>query len=273
MEPKTEVIKIYSENNEFQHAEALKRNRVKRNKNKKIFVEGVKSINLAIENHWEIDTFLYSTEKKLSSWAIDLLNKSIAKKHIEMSLSLMAKLSDKEDTSELIALIKMKPDALDRIAIKKNLLIVVIDRATSPGNLGTILRSCDSFKVDAVIMTGHSCDLYEPKTIQASIGTIFSVPIIRLESHHELLAWIEKIKPAVPSLKIIGTTVKTNITIDSAELKPPLLLLIGNETHGLSGAYKEICDQLVKIPIGGATSSLNVACATSIFLFEINRRN
>ncbi len=272
MKRKPKNIKIYSENNEFQHAEVLKRNRIKRSKNKKFFVEGVNSINLAIKNNWKIDAFLYSDDKKPSNWAKDILNKSTAKKHIEMPISLLNKLSDKEDSSELLALIEMKNDDLNRIKIKQNLFVVVVDRSSNPGNLGTIIRSCNSFGVDAIIITGHSVDLYDQKTIRASVGTIFSMPIIRMESHNDLISWIQKIKSRIGNLNIIGTTVKTDKTIDLINFKTPLILLIGNETYGLSNNYKEICNDLIKIPISGSASSLNVACATSIFLYEISKQ-
>ncbi len=272
MKRKTKVVKIYSKNNEFQRMEILKRNRVKRSKHKKFFVEGVNLINLALEHHWKIDTFAYSYENKLSSWAKNILIKSNARKHLELPRSLMGELSDKENTSELLAIIDMKKEDLDRVKISKDLLIVVIDRASSPGNLGTIIRSCDSFAVDAVFMTGHSVDLYDPKTIRASVGTIFSLPIIKLESHNDVLPWIEKVKSEIGNFSIIGTTVKTSKDISNTSFETPLMLLIGNETFGLSIGYKEACDKLVKIPIGGAASSLNVACATSIFLYEINRQ-
>jgi 23S rRNA (uridine2479-2'-O)-methyltransferase len=270
MKPNIKEIRIYSENNEFQHAEVLKKNRVKRSKNKKFFLEGVKSINLAIENNWEIDTFLYSDYDKLTDWAKNLLDKKIAKKHVEMPNSLLEKLSDKENSSEIIALVDMKENSLDRIKIKKDLFIVLLDRASSPGNLGTIIRSCNSFGVDAIIMTGHSVDLYDPKTIRASVGTLFSIPIIKVESHKELIYYIEKVKNELGNFNVIGTSVKTKEEINTTKLNTPLMLLVGNETYGLSSAYKELCDKLVKIPIYGSASSLNVACATSIFLYEIN---
>lgn len=272
MKPTTKEIKIYSENNEFQHAEVLKRNRVKRSKNKKFFLEGVKSINLAIENNWVIDTFLYSDYDKLSDWARNLLDKKIAKKHIEMPNSLLEKLSDKENRSEIIALVEMKENTLDRIKIKEELFVVLLDRASSPGNLGTIIRSCNSFGVDAIIMTGHSVDLYDSKTIRASVGTLFSIPIIKVESHEELTSYIEKLKKELGNFNIIGTSVKTNEEINTTKLNTPLMLLVGNETYGLSSSYKDLCDKLVKIPICGSASSLNVACATSIFLYEISNR-
>jgi 23S rRNA (uridine2479-2'-O)-methyltransferase len=265
----TKELKIYSENNEFQHADVLKRNRTKRSKNKKLFVEGVNSINLAIQNKWEIDTFLYSNKKALSNWAKDLLTKSIAKKHVDMPNNLLKKLSDKEDGSELMALIKMKEESLGDIKIKKDLLIVVMDKPSSPGNLGTIIRSCSSFGVDALIITGHAVDLYDPKTIRASVGTLFTLPIIRLTSHNELIPWLEKVKSKVNGFKIIGTSAKADEEITNNKIKTPLALLIGNEATGLNEKYKEVCDNLIKIPMKGSASSLNVACATSIFLYEL----
>jgi len=269
---KAKTIKIFSENNDFQHAEVLKRNRVKRSKNKKFFVEGVNSINLCLENKWEIDTLVYSSERRLSNWSKEILNKSGAKKHLDMPISLLKKLSDKQDYSELLALVKMKEDNLDRLKITENLFIVVIDRASNPGNLGTIIRSSESFGVDAIILIGHSIDLYDPKTIRASVGSIFSIPVIRIQSLNKLNLLIEKIKTEIGLCEIIGTTVKTDQTIDKIKFKTPLILLIGNETTGLSNNFKKISDKLVKIPINGSTSSLNVACATSIFLYEINRQ-
>jgi 23S rRNA (uridine2479-2'-O)-methyltransferase len=271
MEHKTEKIKIYSENNEFQHAEVLKRNRIKRSKNKKFFVEGVSSINLLLENGWKVDTFLYSNYETLSDWAKEILSKSTAKKHVEMPNLLLKKLSDKEESSELIALVQMKKDDLNRIKIEKDLFILVIDRASNPGNLGAIIRSSNGFGVDAIILTGHSVDLYDSKTIRASVGSLFSLPIIRLDSHNDLIPWIEKVKSKLGKFNIIGTSAKSKENINKTNIKTPLMLLIGNETYGLNNNYKEICDELVKIPISGAKSSLNVACATSIFLYEIKR--
>ncbi|TGN19156.1 TrmH family RNA methyltransferase [Leptospira idonii] len=269
---KTEKIRIFSENNEFQHADVLKRNRVKRSKHNKFFVEGVNAINLAIEYGWKIDSFLYSEESKLSNWAKEILNRSLAKKHIEMPASLLSKLSDKEESSELLALVEMKEDNINRIEIKKDLFVVVIDRASSPGNLGTIIRSCNAFGVDAILMTGHSVDLYDPKTIRASVGTLFATNVLRLGSHNDITQWLNTTKETLGEIRIIGTTVKTENTIDTFKFNSPLLLLIGNETYGLNQNYKSMCDSLVKIPIHGAASSLNVACATSIFLYEISKQ-
>jgi len=270
MKPK--IMKIYSENNAFQHAEVLKRNRVKRQKNGKFFVEGVRSINQLVNSAWKIDSFLFSSDKKLSKWAQNILETSRAKIHYDLKQELLQKLSDKEEASELIALVNMPKDDLSRIKKSDNLLVVVLDRPTSPGNLGTIIRSCNSLNVDGIIITGHATDLYGPHTIQGAVGSLFSIPIIRLESHKEVLEWVEKLKEDLQSLQIIGTSAKADKYIEKQDFTIPTILLIGNESLGLSNSYKSMCDELVKIPISGVVSSLNIGCATSIFLYEIQRQ-
>lgn len=265
------VKKVFSENNDFQRIEVIKRNREKRTKYNEFFVEGVKSINYAIENKWKIKSFIYSNEKPLSEWAKQVLANSKAEEHLEMPRSLMDKLSDKEeDVSELFAVMEMPKNDLSRIPMKEDLLVVIFDRPSSHGNLGTLLRSCEALKVDAVIITGHAVDLFDTKTIRSSMGTLFAVPTIRLASHKELAPWLNRMKKVYPDFQLIGTTTKTETFIEDANLRSPMALLIGNETHGISNNYKDLCDQLVKIPMYGNITSFNVACAASIMLYEID---
>lgn len=267
-----EIKKVYLEDNEFQHIEVLRRNREKRNKFGEFFIEGVKSINFAIEYNWHIKSFIYSREKQLSDWAEDILKNSKAEFHIEMPLKLMDKLSDKEDSSEILAVVSMPPNDLSRIKLNDDLLVVVFDRPSSYGNLGTLIRSCEALKVDGLIVTGHAVDLYDPKTIRASMGTFFAVPTIRLESHNDLLLWFSQVKNQLPDFKIIGSTAKSRTYIEDVDLTEPMALLIGNETYGLSNNYKSLSDMLVKIPMYGKITSFNVSCAASIMLYEIDRQ-
>lgn len=270
---KPQVKKVYSENSDFQKIEVLKRNREKRTKYKEFFVEGVKSINYAIENNWHIKAFIYSNEKPLSDWANNILANSKAEVHFELTAKLMDKLSDKdEDYSEIVAVIAMPQNDLSRIKIKKDMVVVVFDRPSSHGNLGTLIRSCEALKVDGLIITGHAVDLYDPKTIRSSMGTFFSVPTVRLQSHNELLQWISEIRSRFDNFQIVGSTSKADIFIEETDLTNPMLLLIGNETYGLSNNYKELCDKLVKIPMYGKITSFNVACAGSVMLYEIDRQ-
>ena len=271
MKPK--VIKVKNENNDFQRVEVIKRNREKRNKYQEFFVEGVKPINFALEYNWKIRSFLYTKERPLSGWAKEILENSTAESHFELPLKLMEKLSDKEEeTSELIAVVKMGKNDLSRIKIKKDLLVVVFDRPSSHGNLGALIRSCEALKVDGLIITGHAVDLYDPRTIRASMGTLFAVQTLRFPSHHQLIPWFQRLKAELPAFQIIGSTAKAGHLVEEVDFTRPTALLIGNETFGLSNSYREICDNFCRIPMYGKITSFNVACAGSIILYEIDRQ-
>ena len=271
MRPRTK--RIFSANNDWQRVEVLKRNREKRHKYRQFFVEGVKSINYALEYKWPIRWFVYSKEKPLSAWAEEVLANSPAELHLELPYQLMAKLSEKEEeTSELIAVVDMVERDLSTIEIKDDLLVVVFDRPSSHGNLGTLIRSCEALNVDALIITGHAVDLYDPKTIRASMGTFFAVPTFRLPSHREVSSWLEQVKEKLPAFQVVGSTAKADLLVDEANLTKPMALLVGNETYGLSNNYKALCDTLVRIPMYGEITSFNVSCAASIILYEIDRQ-
>ena len=266
------IIKVSKENTAYQLFEVLKRNRYKRHKHQAFFVEGVRHINEAVKQGWSCESLIYSGDKQLSDWASNLLEQVDAKGLYELSQPLMDKLSEKTDTSELLAIFSMKLDDTSRIQPKEQPLVVVMDRPSNKGNLGTLIRSCDAFGVDGLIMTGHAVDLYDPETVASSVGTFFSLPVIRLPSYKEVQIYLDQLRNDFPALQVIGTSAKGELYINHCEYKRPTMLLIGNETLGLSDNFKNMCDQLVKIPMGGTASSLNVSCAASIALYEISRQ-
>ncbi len=268
----TTLIKIFSENSEFQHIETLRRNRVKRSRSGEFFVEGVRAISLAVEKGWAINALVFSREKRLSDWAAGIIEKAGALRHYELPLRLMEKLSQKEDTSELLALVATPPDDLARILPRDPALILVLDRPMSPGNLGSILRSCDALGVDGLVISGHTADLYDPETIRATTGSFFCVPAVRLPSHKELIPWIEDLKLRQPGLQVVGTSAKARQVIWEHDFRAPTVLLVGNENHGLSEAYRALCDRMLTIPMGGCASSLNMANAASVLLYEVSRQ-
>jgi tRNA G18 (ribose-2'-O)-methylase SpoU len=265
------VVKIGKENAQFQILNALKTNREKRNHEGFLF-EGVRNINNAIKYEWSIKAFFYSSEKGLSDWAKDILKKTEVETQYDLSEELLTKLSNKEEASELIALADIPKNDFSKIKIDENLLVVVFDRPSSPGNLGTIIRLCDALGVDALVITGHAVDVYDPETISATTGSLFSLPIIRLSSQKELEEWIITIKEELPDLQIVGTDEAGAKTIYEHDFEKPTILLAGNEKWGLSAGYKELADSMVNIPMQGSASSLNVAVATSIVVSEINRQ-
>jgi TrmH family RNA methyltransferase len=269
---KATVRKIHNQNNDFQYIETLRRNRVKRNRAGEFFVEGVRSIEHALRYGWQINALVFSREKRLSDWAEKVIRTSGAQVHYELTAALMAEISQKEEPSEIIALVAIPADDLGRIALRASPLVLALDRPILPGNIGTVIRSCDALRVDGVIITGHSADLYDPDTIRAATGSFFAVPAVRLPSSKELAAWVEEQRAAGIPLQVVGTSAKSSVAIDAFDFTRPTVLVAGNESHGLSENYRTLCDAMVTIPMAGSASSLNLASATSIMLYEIDRQ-
>lgn len=270
MKPRT--TRIYSENNIYQYIETLRRKREKRTHEGVFFLEGVRPINQALAHGWRVTLFAYAPERGLSGWARDALARSQAETHVEMPEALLTKLSGKSEGSELLALVAMPEDDLARIPLAPDLLVVVCDRPASPGNLGSVIRSCDALGAHGVIITGHSVDLYDPETISASTGSLFALPAVRLPSHKALEPWVAETRRRLGALQMVGCDESGEELLDAHDFRGPTLLVMGNEKWGMSAAYREQCDIIARIPMQGSASSLNVAAATSIFLYEIARQ-
>ena len=127
--------KIFNRNNLFQKFEVLKTNRNKRYKYNEFLVEGIRSLNEAVNNNWKIKSFIYD-RNNLSGWAKDMINKVNTDANFYLTPELMKKLSEKEDTSELMAIIEMREDKLDNVMLSENPFIVLFDRPSNKGNLG-----------------------------------------------------------------------------------------------------------------------------------------
>lgn len=263
------VLKVSARNARFQQWRALLSNRVKRQRSGTFLVHGVRPITLAVDRGWPLEALLYPAGRRLSRWADELLAQTTATR-VEMAPDLLADLGDKtEDTPELVAVARMPADRLDHIQVGVEFLGVVFDRPTSPGNLGTVMRSADAFGADGVIVSGHAADVYDPKTVRASTGSLFTVPVVRAESAAAVLEWIRDRRPGV---RIVGTDENGTEDVALHDLTGPTLLVIGNETMGMSSQWRQACDSVVCIPIGGGASSLNAATAATVVLYEAVRQ-
>ena len=266
-------IKVYSQNSIFQRFQTLKTNRNKRYKYNEFLVEGVRSLNEAVKNKWRIKSFIYNNEN-LSGWAKAMIENVATDVNYVLTMQLMSELSGKSDTSELMAIIEMREDCLEGVRLSENPMIVLFDRPSNKGNLGTIIRSCDALGADMLMITGHAVDLYEPDVVVSAMGSFFNMPIIRVSDNQTLFNYVNHLKEKYPGLFVIGTTAHKEKPIHEVNLTGPLMLMIGNETNGLSKTYKEFCDILCTSPMSEKSyaSSFNVSCAASIAMYEISRQ-
>lgn len=267
------IERIYARSDKFQRFETLKRNREKRTKAGLFFIEGVQMVEQAIRHHWHFACMAVMDGKRLSGWAEDMIEKARPDVLYHMAPELMQELSDREDTCEIIALIEMRHDGIARMqqAAKETAapFYALFDRPQSPGNLGTFLRSADAFKAQGAIITGHAADCYDTQCLRGSVGTAFAIPFANMASAEEAVAFLKAQEN--PPL-IVGTSAKAEKYIADIDLTGPVALVIGNETFGMSKAWKEQCDVLVKIPIFGSASSLNAGCAATVCFYEISRQ-
>ncbi len=267
------TISVKNKNNDYQKFEVLKNNRNKRYKYNQFIVEGVRNLNEAVKNNWKIISFIYD-KNNLSDWAKCMIETVKTQVNYTLTAQLLKELSGKEDTSELLAVIEMREDKLENVALSQNPFIMLFDRPSNKGNLGTMIRSCDALGVDMLIITGHAVDLYEPNVIVSSMGSFFNLPVIRIINNEDLYKFIENLRIKYHDFKIIGTTAHKEKPIYSEDLKNPVMLMMGNETMGLNKAFKEYCDVLCTIPMaeGSYASSFNVSCAASIIMYETIRQ-
>jgi 23S rRNA (uridine2479-2'-O)-methyltransferase len=258
---------ITSRNARYQQWQSLLTNRTKRQRTGEFLVHGVRPITMAVEHGWRLRALLHPTAGVRSRWAAARLERVDAE-HVAMAPELLGELAEKiDEPPELVAVAEMAPDEIDRIPESSAQLVVVFDRPTSPGNVGTLVRSVDAFGGAGVIVTGHAADVYDPKAVRASTGSLFAVPVVRAQSPEQVIAWARG-----RGASIVGTDESGVVRVDGYDLAGSTLLVVGNETTGMSVAWRHACDAVVRIPIGGSASSLNVACAATVVLYEAARQ-
>jgi 23S rRNA (uridine2479-2'-O)-methyltransferase len=265
-------MRVTSRNARFQQWAALLDNRAKRQRSGEFIVQGVRPITLALRNGWPIRVLLYNADAEASRWARETLD-AVAATKIAVSAELMRELGEKDEgPPELLAVAELPADDLARIPVGPAMLGVVADRPASPGNLGTLIRSADAFGASGVIVTGHAADPYDPRSVRASTGSLFSLPVVRVASHRPVLDWVAAIRDGGVGVRLVGTDEHGGLDVTGVDFTRPTLLLVGNETAGLSAAWREACDELARIPMLGTASSLNAAMAASIALYESARQ-
>lgn len=180
------------------------------------------------------------------------------------------KLSYRDRPDGLVAVgVQMKwelSDLAKSIAGKHNPFLVVAEAIEKPGNLGTILRSADAAGADGVIVCDRCTDLYNPNVVRASVGTLFTLPVVEAKSE-ETLAWLKE-----KGIKVVAATPSASEEFTKTEMKGAVAIAVGTEQLGLSKRWMEASDICVRIPMLGVADSLIVATATTLLLYEVVRQ-
>jgi TrmH family RNA methyltransferase len=175
-------------------------------------------------------------------------------------------MADTVSPQGIVAVCRQFPTSVKEILAGSPKLIAILEEVRDPGNAGTIIRAADAAGADAVILTGRTVDLYNPKVVRATTGSLFHLPVA---VGAELESVIEKAKGA--GLQVIAADIKGADLLAARKagaLSSPTAWLFGNEAHGLSDEHYALADWVITVPIYGHAESMNLATAASVCLYE-----
>jgi TrmH family RNA methyltransferase len=236
-----------------------------RDKQGKYIIEGMHLVDEAVKANAPIDTIVYSLDKGKPRNITEAAG-NLECEWVGVSQAIMEKCSDTQTPQGIFAVVdKFNPSA-ELFMSQSHSLVVVVDGVQDPGNLGTIIRSADAVGADGVILGAGTVDLYNPKTIRSTMGSLFHLPIIEGELMEILPIAQEK------GISLVTTSLQAKHSCYETDLRKPTWLIVGNEGKGVSAEIAALANVHIIIPMKGKAESLNVAMATTILLFEAARQ-
>lgn len=246
------------DNNLFKETKKLKE-RKNRNKNNKYIIEGFRLVEEAFKANLPIEYLIVTKEdnEKMDTYIGKYLNSNT--KIYLMSDGLFKELISTEQPQGILAVANMK----DNILKDDGSFYLLCDKVQDPGNLGTIIRTAHAAGIDGIILTKGTVDIYNDKTVRATMGSLFYLPVVYDDDNLSLIKDLKE-----KDFKIVVTSLETDKDFYEEDLKGKVVLTVGNEGNGVSDEVYELADTKVKIPMPGNAESLNVAVASSIIMYE-----
>lgn len=178
-----------------------------------------------------------------------------------------SKMSDTQTPQGILTVLNRPQYVLEELLEAPNPLFVVLENLQDPGNLGTIVRTGEGAGITGVIMTEQTVDLFNPKTIRSTMGSIYRVPYIYTDDILKTLHVLHN-----KGIKTYAAHLQGESYYDSFSFREPTAFLIGNEGNGLTKATADAALSYLKIPMEGQVESLNAAIATALLMYEANRQ-
>jgi TrmH family RNA methyltransferase len=185
----------------------------------------------------------------------------------ELDPGVIAKVTDTVTPQPVVAVVRDVAVSLETLLESRPDLVVVCSDLRDPGNAGTVLRSAEAAGAGGVIMCEGSVDAFNPKTVRASAGAVFYVPVVNGVDGVSALRALARL-----GLHRLGAAARAGVDYLDADLAAPVALVVGNEAHGLAADVAAELDGLITIPMAGRSESLNVGMATAVVCFEAARQ-
>jgi TrmH family RNA methyltransferase len=230
-------------------------------------IEGIKEITQAAKSGFLIELVLFCQEI-ISGEELQKITGLLVYpvEWIEVTTGVFNRLAYRKNNGGIIALARPKWITPEDFVLSSLPLLLITETLEKPGNIGALLRTADAAGLDALIICDPGTDLYNPNTIRSSIGCLFTVQIA-VVSTGEALSWLRR-----KEISIFGTALTASEYYHEADFKQPSAIVVGSEANGLSQAFLEGADHLIKIPQFGKIDSMNVSVSAAIVIFEALRQ-
>lgn len=232
------------------------------------FVEGIRFVNEAVENKQDIVKVIISDKLESLNGGKELIEsvEALCEDCYLLSEKLFREISDTQTPQGILAVLKKKEFDFGETVGSGN-SIVVLDNLQDPGNVGTIIRTADAAGISAVILTKGCADLFSPKVLRSTMGSVFHMPVFEGMNINESILELKK-----SGYRVIASHLEGSDNYFDEDLTGKSAIIVGNEANGISEETTKIADKLVKIPMPGRAESLNASIAASIMIYEIVRQ-
>ena len=247
----------------------LLRDEHERSKSGRFLAEGVRFVATAVHFGASIETVILAPDLAKLPLAHQLahkLHQGGAALYI-VSTAVFHSLSVAAEPQGIAIVIRQNFLTLSAVDPRKGLCWIALEGVKNPGNLGTTLRSAEAVGAAGLILIDAAADPYHPVCVRASMGSLFSLSIVRTTAR-QFKTWKKE-----TGITLVGTSPAGDYDYRDAPFNKPAILLMGSERKGMTAGAQSLCDYTVKIPMSGATDSLNLGVAASILLYEVLRRD
>ncbi len=244
--------------------EALKEKR-SRSENT-LIVEGHRFLEMALAGGADIGRVFFADSYRSKNEDFLREISTAAAELVETTEQIISGLADTETPQGIVAFVSYRRPELRELSLADTPLIAVSDGIQDPGNLGTLIRTADAAGSDALIILPGTCDPFMPKTVRATAGSIFNIPVLSA-GPEQMVRWLGK-----GSIDLIVADAHASKTIYDADLRRPVAFVFGNEAAGVSDYLKKESGLRVRVPLLGKAESLNVSASAAICLFEAVRQ-
>jgi TrmH family RNA methyltransferase len=239
-----------------------------RDKSGHFLIEGYRELLRACDAGQPVETVFICPELYLGTNEQALVQKlrTAGTRVFQTNDKVFHKISYRDRPDGLIGVAVQQKKMLPDLPLSPSPFLVVAEAIEKPGNLGTILRSSDAVGVDGLIVCDRCTDIFNPNVVRASVGTLFTVPVVEASSA-ETIAWLK-----ANGIAILAATPSAEREFTCVDMTKPVAIAVGTEQLGLSDQWMDQADIRVRIPMCGMADSLNVAMATTLLLYEALRQ-